>query len=82
LLLEALCFLVLANRGWALVLGVSITVMHIAIASLMRLYFDFNVYASLIFLVNAPFWIAWIIRRFADHQEAAAHSSKAPPAGR
>jgi hypothetical protein len=48
----------------------------------MRLYFDFNVYASLIFLVNAPFWIAWIIRRFADHQEAAAHSSKAPPAGR
>ena len=53
-----------------------------AIASLMRLYFDFNVYASLIFLVNAPFWIAWTIRRFADHQEAAAHSSKPAPAGR
>ena len=45
-------------------------------------YFDFNVYASLIFLVNAPFWIAWTIRRFADHQEAAAHSSKPAPAGR
>jgi hypothetical protein len=44
----------------------------------MRLYFDFNVYASLIFLVNAPFWIAWTIRRFADHHESTSGSPHAP----
>ena len=65
LLLEALCFLVLANRGWALVIGLSLTAMHLIIAWLMRLYFDFNVYASLIFLINIPFWVVWVGRRIA-----------------
>jgi hypothetical protein len=64
LLLEAVCFLVLANRGWALVIGLSLTAMHLIIAWLMRLYFDFNVYASLIFLINLPFWIVWLGRRW------------------
>jgi len=63
LLLEAACFLVLANRGWALLIGLSITLMHFMIAWLMRLYFDFNVYASLIFLINIPFWVVWLTRR-------------------
>ena len=66
LVLEALCFLVLANRGWALVVGVSITGMHLIIGWLMRLYFDFNVGASLIFLINIPFWIVWTARRLND----------------
>ncbi len=68
LLLEALCFLVLANRGWALLIGLSITAMHFVIAWLMRLNFDFNVYASLIFLINIPFWIVWTTRRVLDHR--------------
>jgi len=63
LLLEAVCFLVLANRGWALIIGLSLTAMHLIIGWLMRLYFDFNVYASLIFLINVPFWTVWVIRR-------------------
>lgn len=72
LLLEALCFLVLANRGWALVIGLSITAMHLIIGWLMRLYFDFNVYASLIFLINLPFWVVWVGRRIQGRTKAAA----------
>jgi len=78
LLLEALCFLVLANRGWALVIGLSLTSMHFLIAWLMRLYFDFNVYASLIFLINIPFWIVWIGRRIASARAAATTAAAAP----
>lgn len=68
LLLEAACFIALANRGWALLIGLSLTAMHYAIAYLMRLYFDFNVYASLIFLINIPFWIAWVVQRKAARE--------------
>jgi hypothetical protein len=77
LLLEAVCFLVLANRGWALVIGLSLTAMHLAIAWLMRLYFDFNVYASLIFLINAPFWVVWVGRRLATARAARTAASVA-----
>lgn len=78
LLLEALCFLVLANRGWALIIGLSITVMHLIIGWLMRLYFDLNVYASLIFLINVPFWIAWGTRRLGDLRAARSEAEAVP----
>lgn len=80
LLLEALCFLVLANRGWALVIGLSLTAMHFIIAWLMRLYFDFNVYASLIFLINLPFWVVWTGRRIASARAARAGEAGRSPA--
>lgn len=81
LLLEALCFLVLANRGWALLIGLSITVMHLIIGWLMRLYFDFNVYASLIFLINVPFWVVWTARRILDHRHRSAAMIPTPSSG-
>jgi hypothetical protein len=79
LLLEAVCFLVLANRGWALVIGLSLTAMHLIIAWLMRLYFDFNVYASLIFLINIPFWVVWVGRRIASARSAASPTATPAP---
>lgn len=81
LLLEALCFLVLANRGWALVIGLSITGMHLIIGWLMRLYFDFNVGASLIFLINVPFWVVWTVRRVHDARGAGRGPAPSPAGG-
>jgi len=71
LLLEALMFLSLANRGWALVLGLALIAMHQSIAWLMRLYFDLNVWAALIFLINLPFWVIWCWRHHRDARDAA-----------
>ncbi len=71
LLLEALVFLALANRGWALLIGLALVAMHKSIAVLMRLYFDLNEWVSLIFLINVPFWVCWIWRHVEDRRHHA-----------
>jgi hypothetical protein len=68
LLLEAATFLALANRGWALVVGLSLIAMHAIIGWLMKLHFDLNSYASWIFLVNIPFWTIAIWHRVAEQR--------------
>ncbi|MGI8602023.1 MAG: hypothetical protein ACR2OZ_03390 [Verrucomicrobiales bacterium] len=63
LLLEAFAFLCLANRGWAFLIGAMLISMHWIIGKVMRLYFDLNSWAALVFLINIPFWIIWFARR-------------------
>jgi hypothetical protein len=76
LALEAFAFLGLANRGWALLIGVLIISMHWTIGAVFRLYFDLNSWASLIYLVNIPFWVCWLWRR--REQTRAAPANMAP----
>lgn len=78
LLLEALAFLGLANRAWALLIGLSLIVMHWLIGAVFRLYFDLNAWASLIFLVNVPFWVIWLAHWREHRREKAAGGLKRP----
>ncbi len=67
LVLEAVAFLVLRSRLWALMIGVSLIVMHRIIGHTMALHFPTNEQVDLVFLVNLPFWIvfayAWVTKR-------------------
>jgi hypothetical protein len=82
LFLEALVWLGLAHRGWALVIGGSVIVMHLMIGWLMKLYFDLNAWASLIFFINLPYW-ALQLRAWAEQRRAQAGTGliarEAPP---
>lgn len=54
LVLEALAFLALAGRRWALVLGICIEAMHFAIGVSMKLFFPLNQWLVFAFWINAP----------------------------
>jgi len=66
LLVKGLCFLALANRGWALLAGASLLVLPLALDRSMEVSSESNPWALLIFLINAPFWVVWSLRRWAD----------------
>ena len=61
--LELFAFLLLINRAWAAVIGLSLIGMHYSIGIIMGLDFPENVRADFVLLVNAPFWIfaAWMM---------------------
>src|SRR5205814_9539934 len=61
--LELFAFLALWNRAWALFIGLSIIAFHFGVEAIMQLDFRVNQLMCLIFLVNVPFWIAWMLRR-------------------
>ncbi len=61
--LELLAFLALWNRAWALFIGLNIIAFHFGVELIMQLDFRVNQLMCLIFLVNVPFWIAWLARR-------------------
>ena len=54
LLIELLAFVVLINRRWAFVGGLSIIALHLSISKVMDLHFEYHMAAALIFLVNVP----------------------------
>ena len=54
LLIELAAFVVLINRKWALVGGLSIIALHLSISKVMDLHFEYHMAAALIFLVNLP----------------------------
>lgn len=60
LLIELTAFVVLINRRWALLGGLAIVALHLSISQVMRLNFENNIYAVLIFLVNVPGWFRQI----------------------
>ncbi len=70
LVLEWFCFLCLANRGWALLVGLSLIGMHRSIDLIMHLTFGLNEWASAIFLVNVPFWVMWFLRRRRERRDS------------
>ena len=57
LFLELFAFLLLINRAWAALIGISLVAMHLIIGELMGLHFPQNIQADFGMLVNAPFWI-------------------------
>ena len=67
-MLELFAFVALWNRAWALVIGISIIAFHFGVELMMQLDFRVNQLMCLIFLVNVPFWLAWLARRGASRQ--------------
>ena len=61
--LELMAFAALWNRAWALFIGLSIIAFHFGVELIMQLDFRVNQLMCLIFLVNVPFWIAWLVGR-------------------
>ena len=57
LFLELLAFLILLNRTWSFLIGLSLILMHWGILEVMQLKFDNNIYVLLIYTVNLPFLI-------------------------
>ena len=57
LFLELFAFLLLLNRRWSFVIGISLILMHWGIFEIMQLKFDNNIYVLLIYTVNVPFLI-------------------------
>ena len=57
LVLELFAFLLLINRAWAALIGISLIAMHLIIGELMALHFPQNIQGDFALLVNAPFWI-------------------------
>ena len=62
-MLELFAFFALWNRAWALLIGIGIIAFHFGVELMMQLDFRVNQLMCLIFLVNVPFWVAWIARR-------------------
>jgi hypothetical protein len=61
--LELFAFLILCNRRWALLLGVSIVAMHYFIKIIMHLEFpEFQMLVT-VFAINIPFWAWWLKSR-------------------
>lgn len=55
--------LMLVNRVWALSLGWALICFHIGLTYAMQLSFIYNQWLLFIFMVNAPYWIAFVGRR-------------------
>lgn len=62
-MLELFAFLALWNRAWALFIGLSIIMFHLGVEIIMKLDFRENQYVCFIFMVNLPFWMAWVMQR-------------------
>lgn len=60
--LELIALIGLRNRGWAFVTAVSLIMMHQMIYLIMNLKFAYNNALLIIFLMNVPFWIAYLIK--------------------
>lgn len=63
LILELLAVLALWNRGWGLLIGLSLIFMHLGIEMIMTLHFLYNEWMLWVFFVNIPFWSVWIVRK-------------------
>lgn len=61
LYLELFAFLALLNRPAGIALGAGLWIMHSAIAYTMELHFSVNQWVILLFLVNVPFLIAYVL---------------------
>lgn len=57
LFLELFAFLILLNRRWSILIGISLIFMHLGIFEIMQLNFKYNIYVLLIYTVNIPFLI-------------------------
>ena len=57
LFLELFAFLILLNRRWSFLMGISLILMHLGIFEIMQLKFEYNIYVLLIYTVNVPFLI-------------------------
>jgi hypothetical protein len=62
LLVELFAFAMLFGRGWALLLGAAIALMHELVAATMGLFFRPHAAIAIIYAVNLPYWIARAIR--------------------
>ncbi|MEM0895620.1 MAG: hypothetical protein AAGJ79_01950 [Verrucomicrobiota bacterium] len=61
--LELFALFALRNRPWALAIGIGLIAMHRGIRWMMGLNFLTAELIVAIFLLNIPFWIAWILSR-------------------
>jgi len=61
-MLELFAVVALWNRAWALFFGLSMIAFHFGVEIIMQLDFWVNQLMCLIFLVNVPFWLAWLAK--------------------
>ena len=61
--LELFALLAMRNRAWAFWVGLATIALHRSINAIMHINFQRNELVILIFLVNLPFWNAWMTRK-------------------
>lgn len=61
--LELFALLALKNRAWAFWIGLATIALHRSINAIMHINFQRNELVILIFLINLPFWNAWMTRK-------------------
>jgi hypothetical protein len=66
--IELFAWVGLRDRKWSCIMGISIIIMHLSIAWLMRLSFTNHQILCLIFLVNVPWLIALAVARVKEPQ--------------
>lgn len=69
-LLELFAFVALFGRGAAALIALGMICFHRSIAHLMSIYFHFNEMLLIIFLINAPFWIVWVVKKLSAKTKA------------
>lgn len=77
LILELFAFLALIGRRWALFYGLALIGFHLTVGRVMNLHFTLNMLAILVFMVNAPYWIARIATRGGKAGAAPAEAANA-----
>jgi hypothetical protein len=60
---ELFAFLALFGRTWALLVGISLFVLHTLVSQLMSLEFTYNKAALVLLLINIPFWLYHLVLR-------------------
>lgn len=77
LFLELFAFLALVNRGWGLIVGLSLSGLHAGVKMMMGLNFEANQYCIVIFLCSGPYWALVAVERF--RQRTGGAGGAAPP---
>ncbi|MGK0188070.1 MAG: hypothetical protein ACI9R3_003862 [Verrucomicrobiales bacterium] len=68
LALELFAFVALFNRGFMVLGGLGLILMHFSISQVMNLGFFYNKWMLLIFWVNVPFWCVAAVRRWSQNK--------------
>ncbi|MFT5413009.1 MAG: hypothetical protein ACI8XO_000036, partial [Verrucomicrobiales bacterium] len=77
-LLELFAFAALYGRGAAALIALGMIGFHRSIAHIMSIYFHFNEMLLIIFLINLPFWIAWLVKRSSGKKDENTMSERSP----
>ena len=74
--LEFCAFLLLRNRQLGSLYAFALIGFHFSVSALMSLDFRYNVQMMVVYFINTPFWVWWVLtRRSRNQREGNAYSS-------